>query len=260
MKNWEPSYRRQMALKEQIRDNTNLLKFQKRAVGSSEIGSQFYCEEKVELAYIYGTMETQEMLFGTEGHEKAVEDFVKVDLEDLWRHISEKGWRWIAETPFIMRCSNIFIVGRPDQILFINSRPQLLFEFKFSTYTTTFPGQHVQAESYGLLLKESGFDTSSLFYAIVVLPHEIKDSNFLKELPKKIAEEFFRKELFTQSSSKLYYDKINVFIQEFDQKQAEKDLGYALEYWLGLREAEGTDNPNKCRSCELLAHCPKKPI
>lgn len=258
MFNWEKAYKNQLELRSQLQETPEVLRFNKRAVGPSEIGSQYYCEKKVELAYLYGTEETQEMVLGTEGHEKAVEDFVKVTLEEIWEHISKKGWQWIAETPFIAKYNNVFIIGKPDQILFINSKPQLLFEFKFSKYTATFPSQHVQAEAYGLELRECGFDTSSLFYVIIVIPHELKNSTLLKSLPKRIAEEFFRKELFTQNSSELQLDTINAYIQEFDLQQAEKDLSHALDYWLRIREAEGSDNPNKCRSCELIEHCPKR--
>lgn len=150
------------------------------------------------------------------------------------------------------------VENNPNILRFINSKPQLVFEFKFSKYSTTFPDQHVQAEVYGLLLKECGFDTSSLFYVIMVVPLELKDSNVLKEVPKKIAQTFFEKNLFMQSRSELQLDEANIFIQEFDQYQAEKNLNHALEYWLLIREAEGTDNPNKCRSCELIQHCKKK--
>ena len=42
------------------------------------------------------------------------------------------------------------------------------FSYKFSRSNVAYPSYHVQAQTYGVLLENMGFDTSRLFYAIVV--------------------------------------------------------------------------------------------
>ena len=43
---------------------------------------------------------------------------------------------------------------------------------------------------------------------------------------------------------------INGYLYKFDKTSAKKNFKWALEYWKKEREAQLTDNKNKCRSCE----------
>ncbi len=258
MVEWEEQYNKQLTLRKSLKDALATLRFEKKTVSPSEIGSQAYCEKKVELAYIYGTTETREMVIGTEGHDKVIEDFEKVDLEQIWQCIYQKDWCWIAETPFVAKYKDVYIAGVPDQVLFIKAKPFMLFEFKFSKYHASFPSQHIQAQAYGIELKELGFDTSSLFYAIIVCPLKKHEALELKALPKQIINTFLKKELFTQESCYLTFNDVNIYINQFDAIKAESNLDWAVEYWKQEREAKSTDNPNKCKSCEFNQQCDRK--
>lgn len=84
------------------RDKFNLL-FESlsntETVAPSRIGQQFYCEKKVELERELGEVETPEKQRGSETHEKAAEDAVEVELDEVWNAI-ERGERQILlESP-----------------------------------------------------------------------------------------------------------------------------------------------------------------
>ena len=51
---------------------------------------------------------------------------------------------------------------------------------------------------------------------------------------------------------------INAYLYKFDKITAKKNFRWALEYWRKEREAQLTDNKNKCRSCEYNKSCTKK--
>jgi len=208
------------------------------------------------LAYLFGAEKTIDMTRGSEGHERLVEDFQKVNLEEIWGAIYSKGWKWIGEMPLISIYKNTPIFGRLDQILFTGGNPRMLFEFKFSRHRDTFPSQQHQAQTYCIELHELGFDTSFLFYAIVISPPEkIKDMEELKKLPKVIFQTFLKDQLFLKEESSLTYGDVEVYIFAFKLEQAQKDLDYAIEYWYEKRTPMPSDNINKCRSCEFKEKC-----
>jgi Exonuclease V - a 5' deoxyribonuclease len=47
----------------------------------------------------------------------------------------------------------------------------------------------------------------------------------------------------------------HVYLNEYNQPAAERDIDWALDYWLGARETAPVDNPAKCRSCEYREKC-----
>lgn len=250
-------YQRQKELLHSLLSREGALKFNTRWVRPSDIGSQHYCEQKVELAYLYGQTETVEMSHGTEGHERLVEDFEKVSLEQVWEAVYAKGWNWVGEIPLIALYQDIALFGVADQILFIDGKPRMIFEFKFSKYHQPFPSHEYQAQTYGLELHQLGFDTSWLFYAIVISPPEmLSNMGPLKALPRRIFVEFLEQELFTHEKSTITYDSCDVYLYSFKAEKAQQDLEYVITYWKQEREPIPTDNPNKCKSCEFADKCP----
>lgn len=53
----------------------------------------------------------------------------------------------------------------------------------------------------------------------------------------------------------LKLEEARIYVNRFDLVEAEKDLDWALDFWVGRREAMPTRNPNKCKSCEYLSKC-----
>jgi len=50
-------------------------------------------------------------------------------------------------------------------------------------------------------------------------------------------------------------ENARIYLNKFNQTEAEKDLDWAIEFWKKQREAIPTRNPNKCRSCEYKMEC-----
>ncbi len=158
---------------------------------------KFHCEKKVEMGYLYGAVETESMVLGSEGHEILTEDSIKVDLAKAWKEIYTTESCWVSELLLIANYKNIFLAGKPDTIFYAKGTPVMLFEFKFSKYTSSFPSHHIQALTYGVILTKLGFDTSSLFYSIVILPIGMaSEIEKLKDLLREIMLNFWSEKLF----------------------------------------------------------------
>ena len=143
-----------------------MLRFDRQYVIPSDIGSQYYCEQKLDSEYLTGKIVTDEMLQGDEGHARIVEDFKPITMEKAWEQIYSKDQYQLAEFILIAQYKNTYIIGRPDITFFIGGKPVLILEFKFSNYSSDFLSRHAQAQCYGLILREIGFDIKNLFYSI----------------------------------------------------------------------------------------------
>lgn len=258
-KKWKKNYKKQISFLKKLQKKRGTLRFERRSVIASDIGSQIYCEKKVEMGYLYGSIETESMALGSEGHEILTEDSIKVDLEEAWKEIYTTESCWISELLIIANYKNLFLAGKPDTIFFANGTPVMIFEFKFSKYSSSFPSHHIQAETYGIILNELGFDTSSLFYAIVVLPlNMVSEIEKLKALTREIMLNFWTEKLYEKESSTLEFGKVNIFIQKFDIREGKEKLDKTFGFWKREREAQLTDNKNKCKSCEYNNSCERK--
>jgi len=50
-----------------------------------------------------------------------------------------------------------------------------------------------------------------------------------------------------------------IYLNKFDQQEAESSLDWAIQFWKSQREATSTTNLNKCRICEYQEEC-KRPV
>ena len=104
---WKEQCERQKQLWSEIKALEPMLKFGRRYVIPSDISSQFYDEKKLEQEYLKGRTETIEMLQGTEGHERIVEDYRKVPYDEIWRSIYAQNECKVAEMVLIARYKDI---------------------------------------------------------------------------------------------------------------------------------------------------------
>lgn len=254
---WKKNYKKQISFRKKIQKKRGTLRFERGSVTASDIGSQVYCEKKVEMGYLYGSKETKSMALGSEGHERLTENSIKVDLEEAWKEIYTTESCLVSELLLIANYKNLFLAGKPDTIFFAKGTPVMIFEFKFSKYSSSFPSHHIQAETYGIILSELGFDTSSLFYAIVILPlNMVQEIEKLKDLTREIMLNFWTEKLYEKESSTLVYDEVNIIIRKFDIREGAEKLDKTLGFWKKEREALPADNQNKCLSCEFQKKCP----
>lgn len=227
------------------------LRFNRSMVIVSDVASQYYCEKKVEMQYLYGEVETEEKTIGTLSHEKLEEDAVKIKREDIWKKIYGKKPVFAVETFILAKYKNVFLGGKPDAVLFQSGFPLIIFEFKFSKSRIAYSSYHIQAQTYGLILDNMGFDTRHLFYAIVTAD------------PKTRGNRKFRKEAIDAiikngpKESVLQINDATIHFHKFNPKDIENDLSWAIDFWKQKREATATNNPKKCSRCEYQTQCHK---
>ena len=203
------------------------------------------------MEYLYGEVETETKNQGTEAHEKLTEGSEAVDQEDLWKAVYGKEPVLALEWLLLAEYKDIILAGQPDAVLFENGFPLVIFEYKFSRSKRAYPSYHVQAGFYGLLLKSIGFDTGKLFYAIVVADRRARDDPKLKD---NIFEAIMTNGL---KKAILPIENAIIYLNKFDEKEAESSLDWAIQFWKAQREAIKATNRNKCRVCEYEEECKK---
>lgn len=234
---------------EQNQEQVKRLRFGRSVIVASDIAAQFYCEKKVEMEYLHGEVETEAKSIGTEAHEKLTEGSVKVKREQLWRDIYSDKPMFALEMLLLAKYGDVLLAGKPDSVLFMRGFPRLLFEYKFSKSAVDYLSYHVQAQTYCILLENMGFDTSKLFYAIVVADPATKGS---RELRQAVVSTVLKGGLKEATHS---VDGAKVYVCKFNRANTGKNLDWAVEFWRKSREAEPTKNQNKCVRCEYQAKC-----
>jgi len=252
MKDWKSQLSAFDTLLNQLRDQqgkSSKLRFNRSIVIASDIAEQFYCEKKVEMEYLHGEVETEAKNIGTEAHENLTEDSMRVKREELWRKIYGAKPVFALEMFLLAKYGDVVLAGKPDSVLFMRGFPLVVFEYKFSRSGVDYRSYHVQTRTYGVLLENMGFDTSRLFYVIVVADPKTRGS---RELKKNVVRTVAENGL---SEAVLSVDGARVYVCKFNRVQAEKDLAWALEFWSKSREPARTTNLNKCARCEYQIHC-----
>jgi hypothetical protein len=238
------------SLRHKLMDADNAhLRFNQSYVKASEIAEQYYCEVKVEMTHLHGRIETETKRQGSEGHGFLQAESVEVPRAELLEEIFSGGSVIAHELPLLAEHKGVVLAGQPDAVIFKEGFPRALLEVKFSKSPYPYRSYHAQARVYGRILESAGFDTSDLFYVIVVAPIE---SRVDEKLFGKIVEALSNHD---SGESSFEVGGANIYIYEYVQPEAVRDLDWALEYWKEAREATPVDNPAKCRSCEYLKEC-----
>ena len=236
-------------LNKRIKRGEGELRFNSPLIKASDIAGQYFCEKKVELEYLHGEIETEQKTLGTEAHEKLLAGSVKIKRRSLWKKIYGKKPLLAPEILLLAKYKDLILAGRPDSVLFTRGLPLIIFEYKFSRSRIPFMDHHVQVRTYGIILRNMGFDTNRLFYAIVIVDPKARDDEKLKKrVVDAVIENGPKEAVLTIENARIYFNK-------FNQTEAEQDLDWAIEFWKKQREAIPTRNPNKCRSCEYNVEC-----
>jgi CRISPR/Cas system-associated exonuclease Cas4 (RecB family) len=225
------------------------LRFNSRLIVASDIAEQFFCEKKVEMQYLHGDVETEAKTVGTEAHEKLLQDSVRIRRKELWHRIYGKRPVFALEMLLLAKHKDVVLAGRPDSVLFQNGFAMIVFEYKFTKSRIAYMTHHVQARTYGLLLRNMGFDTSRLFYAIVTADPEARHD---KQLKQKVVNAIIKN---GPKENVLRVQNAEIHFHRFKEADAEKDLGWAMEFWMNSRKAIHANNPNKCKNCEYKMEC-----
>lgn len=251
-KNQLEKYRSLLNLLAERKENRKeLLRFDRCTIRASDVAGQYYCEKKIEMKYLYGDVESETKNQGTAAHENLLEGAEVVDQEDLWKTVYAKEPVLAMEWLLLAEYNDIILSGQPDSVLFENGEPLIIFEYKFSRRRKVYPSHHVQAGFYGILLKNLGFNTEKLFYAIVVADRKSKQDPNLKD---KVLDAVTN---IGQKSCAIKIDNATIYLNKFDEEQAKASVEWALKFWKKQRDAICTTNHYKCRICEYEEYCKK---
>ena len=227
-----------------------------RAVSASSIGTQYFCEMKLDQSYIHGDIETEEKSEGDVLHEEllAMEPTTrKTLLDDIGRRRIV-----VASFPLAAEAEGLTLIGVPDAVIFQNGRPTHVVELKTTRGNASilYDGQRAQTAIYGLLLDQVGFDCRDLNLVVVKFSRktpisEKQKSHFLDALTNALISS---KDLSTLASRAEGTVVPHSF--PYSKDEAVRILNLTRGYWLNQREAQPTSNPNKCRACEFRRICP----
>lgn len=224
-------------------------RFNRSMVIASDIAGQYFCEKKIELEYLHGKKDTEAKLLGIEGHEKLLEGSAEIEHGEMFKKIFGKQPIVALEMLLLAKHKDALLGGKPDSVLFFKGFPLIIYEYKFSRRRIAYPSYYVQARTYGLLLENMGFDTSRLFYAIVVADATARQDASLRENVRiAIMDNGFKEAIINLGNA-------TIFLHKFNHIEAEKAVDWALEFWQNKRKALPTDNVFKCRSCEYIREC-----
>lgn len=225
-----------------------------KTVAPSKIGGQFYCEKKVDLEKEHGEVETPEKQRGSETHEKAAEDAVEVEMDEVWDAIERGDRQVLLESPFVGEAADFVVVGIPDAIVFDEGKPQLIFDRKTTSIPNRlFKNQRIQVWLYGYMLQSIGFEIDELRLAILTHEQHLDDETG-KQLQEMVLHGLI--ELEEGRNAMLEDSAANVYCFDYDPIDHIEDLQWALEYWRQERKPIPTENPSKCRSCPYQDICP----
>ncbi|MHA1804205.1 MAG: hypothetical protein ACTSU4_06665 [Promethearchaeota archaeon] len=267
---WKEILKRQMNLWRELinrmKQGKSSLKFGLPFLSVSDIAEQFYSEIRLELNHLFGKIKTPEQEIGAILHEKLIGDAIPISQEEMFREMLEAEEIKIAESFFLMKFEDVFIIGKPDLIIFKRGIPLLLFEYKFSKYTMkTFQNQRVQAQIYCHILNEMGFNTNLLFYGIIIAARSQSLKNKeLKAIPRKILDTTNFNFLLKEEKLELQFGTIHVFLYKYHPETAREHLEWALEYWKEKRTISLSDLMKGCEmrenghACKIILSLVKK--
>jgi len=227
-----------------------------RAVSASSIGTQYFCEVKLDQTYIHGEIETEEKTEGDVLHEELLAmkpTTQKTLLKDI-----ETRKLVVASFPLAAEAEGLVLIGVPDAVIFQKGKPTHIVELKTTRGDASilYDGQRAQTTIYGLLLDQVGFDCRDLKLVVVKFSRktpisEKQKSSFLNALTGALTS---NKNLSTLASKADGHVVPHSF--PYRRDEALRILNVTRGYWLNQREAQPTSNPNKCRACEFRRICP----
>lgn len=241
-------------------------------VGVSTLAAQWYCELKIDLAFRHPERveRTPAMDAGTLGHRELSADARPVTAADLEAEIRAGREILLQESRFDGVLEGVPVVGVPDLVYLEGRRLRLVLEFKFSRRPDLFIDRFVQAQTYGLLLSQGGFETEETVCVVGIVPARrdgasgapLREKGLLDgilERCREVAREILGDAGGLSPARTVRTSEITLQAFRFDRAQAVRHLAWALAYWKGAREPLPTRHAPKCRVCSFNAAglCPR---
>lgn len=232
------------------------LKYGLKKLYISTLASQFYCEKKIEYDIEYEiehgkTESTEIQKKGTKIHD-AVIPVEPITKEELIEKIETES-ELTTIFPVFFQYKEVIITGIHDGLYFKDNKAKFLFEIKTTTNSKylnkVWPGESFQAILYALALEHMGMNIDDLIIVIPKISQEFEKETLIDQII-----------LYLESNNTKFKNKFDkkyqniIFIHKFKLTQLRKgkalrELRKLLKYWKMERDAEITNNKNKCLSC-----------
>lgn len=243
------------------------------AVGISTVAGQWYCEKKVDLSFRHREIPigSPALASGVEGHEALSRDAEPVSAEAFEEALRRGETVTLQESGFEGRYLGVSILGVPDLVTFQGRSGRLLLEFKFSRRRALFIDRSVQAQLYGWLLEQSGYETDRLICAVCVVSPALSErdpqggpkiqGDLLRAILARYTDARSRRQghpMIQAAPLTLEEEDWSLHAFRYDREAAEGYLKWALGYWLGKRAPRPTRHGAKCGPCpyNTPALCP----
>lgn len=219
---------------------------------ASRIAEQYYCEQKVELGYVEGRVETELMQEGQELHQQLI-PMQKSSLKRIVRGIKREPV-FVASLPIVAEFSQLVLVGVPDAVVFVKGNPGFLIELKTTRGDTSrlWDDQIVQARVYGLILEQMGFDCSRLKLVIPRVRRTRQTRSWKNTFLNSVIQDLLKTGRPSQPRKR---KESTIHIMDYNRAHAVADVKWAESYWLSRRQPIPSGSAAKCGICEYGEVC-----
>jgi len=247
------------------------LRHGRRQVGVSTLASQWYCELKIELKHLHPEIRalSPALDLGTEGHERLSAGARPITRLYFEKDVAECRELYLQESRFEAEIDGVPVVGVPDLVHLQGRRCDLVLEMKFSRRPALYVDRYVQAQTYGLLLAQNGFDMARTACVIGIVPSPVEGArdeklNALRQegvlhriLDRcwSLAEQDGKRWAARGVKNPLTLQEGPVTLQAFPFRSADvrEHLGWAFDFWKSRRGPEAATTPAKCKVCPYNA-------
>ncbi len=243
---------------------------------SGYVGSQIHgCEYRLHLDYMRGRIVNDSIIDGLQEHSRQLgvnEEGLGLELgwnpvivnrgEEGVYFFNSKMNNWIGRVdfgkPFVQEVSlvmirrNVPILGLPDLIINLDGKPAYIIELKTTSNPAnirTIRGREaLQCESYFHMVNYLGFKPRGAAIIKIVRGSEFRIIDNIDLIIKRLEDDEGSVQLMK------YVTIHRIRVREFNDFL--RDVDYALEYWLGLRNPKASPNRGLCSFCEHRGYCP----
>ncbi|MDE1853283.1 MAG: PD-(D/E)XK nuclease family protein [Thaumarchaeota archaeon] len=223
-------------------------------VKASDIAEQYYCEMKLDLSYLLGRVPSDAKEEGERIHKKV---FVMEEVEPKQLVPAIEKLKHVSATFTVYGTVGLLaIVGRPDAITFERGRPRWAIELKTTERNPAklWTNQLVQVQTYGLLLDQMGFDVSKLDLVLARVQRVWAGRSDLADALLKKTLVLLRSDKYREYEAD-HPGTVKFYVIPYDRSEAERNILWAQDYWLGKREPVPAHSYGKCRACEYHERC-----
>ncbi|MGC9136701.1 PD-(D/E)XK nuclease family protein [Caldivirga sp.] len=234
-----------------------------------------FCEYRIHLDFTKGRVIGNEAIDGLYEHARQFGDIAgEFSLEPGWDPVvvnrGEEGVsffnmrmrNWIGKADFtkpyieersvVALIKGVPILGLPDLIINRDGKPWLVIELKTTNRVNRLgflePREAYQVEAYYHFLRMMGLGVEGALVVKIIRGIGVRVVDYVEALIKAFTSGV--------NHSRLSNGVMMHVVKVRETAEFMKETEWAVDYWLGLRNATPSPSPGKCRVCDHRSHCP----